>query len=872
MRGMMRSEDIRKQFIDFFVDKGHKPVKSAPVIPYDDPTLLFTNAGMNQFKPIFLGQIEPKHRRVVDSQKCIRAGGKHNDLEEVGRDGFHHTLFEMLGNWSFGDYYKKEAIIWAWELLTEVWELAPERLYATVHHTDKEAYELWEKFTKISHNHIEYHGDKDNFWEMGETGPCGPCSEIHYDRGEQFCDLQDDPDHKCGVNGDCERFIELWNLVFIQYNREANGDLKPLKNKYVDTGAGFERLVQVLQGKSSNYETDIFMPIINQVAAMSDVPYKSDREGTSHRVISDHIRALSFAIADGGMPSNEGRGYVLRRILRRAARHGRLLGLREPFLHKLVDIVAEIMGNHYIELTEKKAHITMIIKAEEERFNITLDRGLEKFGEIARSCKSRISGKDAFMLYDTYGFPLDLTRVMAEERGLQVDEKGFEKEMAKQKERARQAAQFEMDLEHIDWIELNPAQKTKFVGYEQQQTDCKIIKYNIDDDNNIRFVLDKTPFYAESGGQIGDVGKVYNDECTINVSDVRKHNEDIIHIGKVAEGQVNNAKFTAMIEENYRRNVERNHTATHLLHRALKQILGDHVQQKGSLVHPDYLRFDFTHYKQVTKRELAMIEHVVNEEIRKARPVSFSYKPIEQAKEEGAVALFGEKYEEIVRVVEIEGYSQELCGGTHVKNTGAIGYFKIISESSIAAGIRRIEAISGEKAEEYITKLDNDMRQIEQILQAKQNEVVKRIKKIQTELKDAKSKLDAMAMNQASSYLDTLIKEKTVEICKIRVLSASISVKDKKAFRQIGDQLKTKLKSGVGLLGAIIDDKVSILCVVTPDLTNKLHAGKIVNKVAEQVGGKGGGKPDMAMAGGKETDKLEQALDQVPDIIKDFVE
>lgn len=871
MRRIMRSEEIRKQFIDFFVGKGHVAVKSAPVIPYDDPTLLFTNAGMNQFKPIFLGQVEAKHLRMVDSQKCIRAGGKHNDLEEVGRDGFHHTFFEMLGNWSFGDYYKKEAIIWAWELLTEVWKLAPERLYATVHHTDKEAYELWQQNTSIKKEKIEYHGDKDNFWEMGETGPCGPCSEIHYDRGAKFCNLQD-KEHKCRVNGDCERYIELWNLVFIQYNREVNGDLKPLMNKYVDTGAGFERLTQVLQGKSSNYETDIFMPIIEQIAEISDVPYSSSTDGISHRVISDHIRALSFAIADGGMPSNEGRGYVLRRILRRAARHGRLLGLREPFLYKLVDKVAEIMGNHYTELVEKKAHITLIIKAEEERFNITLDKGLEKFNQIAADCKTTIPGEDAFMLYDTYGFPLDLTMVMAEERGLQVDGKGFEKEMAKQKKRAREAAQFTMDLQHIDWIMLNSEKESEFVGYQKDQAKCKIIKYNIDDDNNIRFVLDKTPFYAESGGQIGDVGKVYNDKCTINVSDVRKHNEDIIHIGKVAEGQVNDGEFTAIIAEACRRKVERNHTATHLLHRALKQILGDHVQQKGSLVHPDYLRFDFTHYKQVNKRELEMIEHLLNEEIRKARPVSFSYKPIDKAKEDGAVALFGEKYADIVRVVEIEGFSKELCGGTHVKNTGAIGYFKILSESSIAAGIRRIEAITGEKAEEYISKLDKDMRQIEQTLQAKQDEAVERIKKLHAELKEAQTKLDAMAMNQASAYLDDIIKDKAKDISSVRVVSASISVKDKKAFRQIGDQLKTKLKSGVGVLGAVIEDKVSLLAVVTPDLTQRLHAGKIVNKVAAYVNGKGGGKPDMAMAGGKETEKLGHALDQVPAIIESFLE
>jgi alanyl-tRNA synthetase len=471
---MLSSKEIRKQFIEFFEKKQHKAVPSAPVIPIDDPTLLFTNAGMNQFKNIFLGQTKPAHLRVVNSQKCIRAGGKHNDLEEVGKDSYHHTFFEMLGNWSFGDYYKKEAINWAWELLTKVWKLPKDKLYATVHKTDEEAFNFWKNETDIDPAHIEYHGDKDNFWEMATTGPCGPCSEIHIDRGEEFCNLKNDQSHKCKINGDCHRFIELWNLVFIQFNRDEDGKLTPLPKKYVDTGAGFERIVQVLQKKDSNYHTDLFMPIIKEIAGISKVEYHLDERGVSHRVIADHIRALSFALADGGMPSNEGRGYVLRRILRRAARHGHLLNMKEPFLYKLVDVVVDLMGDHFTELREKQAHIKLIIKAEEKRFNVTLDNGLKKFNEIIIKTRKIISGSDAFQLYDTYGFPLDLTRLMAEEKGLKVDEKGFEKEMEKQKKRAREAAKFDMKLEEIDWIELQPTTKTEFVGYKYNSASCKV--------------------------------------------------------------------------------------------------------------------------------------------------------------------------------------------------------------------------------------------------------------------------------------------------------------------------------------------------------------------------------------------------------------
>jgi len=711
---MLSSKEIRKQFIDFFESKQHKAVPSAPVIPIDDPTLLFTNAGMNQFKKIFLGQVEPKYPRVVDTQKCIRAGGKHNDLDEVGRDGYHHTFFEMLGNWSFGDYYKKEAISWAWELLTDVWELPKDLLYATVHTSDEEAFNLWKSETDINPNHIEYHDDEDNFWKMGNTGPCGPCSEIHIDRGIEFCNLQNDPDHTCKVNGDCHRFIELWNLVFIQFNSEEDGSLVPLKNKYVDTGAGFERICQVLQNKDSNYHTDLFMPLIERIEQISGIKYHKDERGTSHRVITDHVRALSFALADGGLPSNE---------------------------------------------------------------------------------------KSVFMLYDTYGFPLDLTKIMAEEKGLIVDEEGFQTEMKKQKQRAREAGKFILKLDDTEWTEFKPSKETEFLGYTENIAKCYIQKYHIDAENNVKIVLDRTPFYAESGGQVGDSGKIYNKNCEILITDVKKANDDFIHLGKLTKGKINKDEFIAEINVVNRKSIARNHTATHLLHRALRDVLGDHVQQKGSLVHPDHLRFDFTHFQQVSKHELDIVERTVNAKVRECFALDTEIKSIDEAKKAGAMALFGEKYGEIVRVVTIGDYSKELCGGTHLNYTGEIGYFKITSEKS------------------------------------------------------------------AGSALDDMI-SKALEVNGIKLVIAKVNIPNPGMLRQIGDQLRDKIKSGIGVLFADVGGKVSILVIVTKDLTQQYHAGKIIGKVAELVGGKGGGRPDMAMAGGKDANKIPEVMTKVKEIIK----
>lgn len=873
---MVSSNEIRKQFIEFFENRQHKAVPSAPVIPLNDPTLLFTNAGMNQFKDIFLGKVKPEFPRAVDSQKCIRAGGKHNDLEEVGRDGYHHTFFEMLGNWSFADYYKKEAITWAWELLTAVWKLPPSKLYATVHKADKEAHDLWLKLTDLDAEHVEYHGDKDNFWEMGNTGPCGPCSEIHIDRGEKFCNRRNESGHLCRINGDCQRFIELWNLVFIQYNREEDGSLTPLENKYVDTGAGFERLTQILQGVESNYDTDLFQPLIREVENISGHRYNQGESGISHRVIADHIRALTFALADGGMPSNEGRGYVLRRILRRAARHGRLLGLHEPFLYKLVKVVAEIMGDYFQELKEKKAHIELIIRAEEERFNLTLDNGLAKFDEIisalrkSKTSVKTIAGKDAFMLYDTFGFPLDLTRVMAEEKGYEVDQAGFEQEMALQQERARQAGKFEMKATEIEKLGFSNIPPTLFSGYGELNTRARIIHYFIDDEKNAVIVLDKTPFYAESGGQTADHGRIYNEEFEVVITDVQKENNIFYHFGKLIKGEIDYSEVTAIVEKEYRLNIARNHTATHLLHKALREVLGEHVQQKGSLVHPDYLRFDFTHYQATSPRELAIVENLVNRKVRDCIALSVTQKELNEAKKAGAVALFGEKYEERVRVVSIGDYSMELCGGTHLNCTGEIGLFKIRSEASIASGIRRIEAITGEQAERYIKQIEDTLEDISRLLNVPDQEILDRITRMLAEHRELQKEIADFQLKAAAIQLDEIL-DQGERIGEYKVAIASIKAPDNDRLKAVGDILRDKIGSGIGVLFAEINEKVSILTIVSRDLNPGIHAGKLSARIAELVDGRGGGRPDMAMSGGKAVEKIPEAIAATRRMVRDLL-
>ncbi len=867
---MLSGNTIRKQFIDFFIEKAHVFVASSSVVPTDDPTLLFTNAGMNQFKKYFLGLQDAPYNRAANSQKCIRAGGKHNDLEEVGKDGYHHTFFEMLGNWSFGDYYKEDAIKWAWELITDVWQLDKSRIHATVYKTDEEAFELWKKVTDINPEHITYHGDKDNFWEMGETGPCGPCSEIHFDRGAEFCNLADDPNHDCKVNGDCHRYIELWNLVFMQYNRQEDGSLAPLKNKFVDTGAGLERLCQILQGKTSNYDTDLFTPIIDSIAQLSGVAY-SEETGMSHRVIADHIRCLCFAIADGGMPSNEGRGYVLRRILRRAARYGRTLNLKEPFLYKLVDPLVKEFGSHFTELNDKIAFIKMILKAEEERFNMTLDNGLNRFEEITKNLDSSvIPGELVFMLYDTYGFPPDLTLLLAEEKSLSIDEAGFHQEMNKQKERARQSSSFKLKTEDIQWITLSESQiETEFVGYEQTQCTSNILRYAIQEDGQLRIILDKTPFYAESGGQVADHGILINDQTEIKITDVQKDNDQIIHLAQILKGEINKEPLNAIIEHEYRTSIARNHTATHLLHAALRKVLGDHVQQKGSLVNSTHLRFDFTHIQALSKEEIEKVEDIVNQEARKAISLEIKLMDIDSAKKEGAMALFGEKYADQVRVVSIPGFSKELCGGTHLQNTGQIGTFKILSEASSASGIRRIEALTGSNTDLYVRDLQKKFIQLSQLLNTPEKTLFDKIEKMISENKNLYQEIEQLKLKNSGNVLDTLINNKT-EVNGVSLVYGQIQVSKQDDLKLIGDQIKDKLGSGISILVSAIEDKVAIIAIVSKDLNSKYQAGKIVAELALIVGGKGGGRPDMAMAGGKITENIKDLLDAIPSIIKKF--
>ncbi|HDP98125.1 MAG TPA: alanine--tRNA ligase, partial [bacterium] len=664
----MTSKEIRKSFIEFFKSKNHKFVPSSSVVPYDDPTLLFTNAGMNQFKNIFLGIEKRDYTRAVNTQKCIRVSGKHNDLEEVGRDTYHHTFFEMLGNWSFGDYYKKEAIIWAWELLTELWKLPKDRLFATVFREDDEAEDLWRQQTDIRPNQICRFDEKDNFWEMGEVGPCGPCSEIHFDMGAQACDKQHIPGHKCEVNGGCARFIELWNLVFIQFNREDDGSLIELPSKHVDTGMGFERIVAVLQDKTSNYDTDLFLPLIEKISELSGKPYLQGGEGVAHQVIADHVRALTFAVADGALPSNEGRGYVLRRILRRAARYARTLEVQQPIIYRLVPTLVDVMGEAFPEIKEKHQYVSMVIKSEEESFGKTLDRGIELFEKLVHDYQkkglSRISGEQAFRLYDTYGFPLDLTQLMAEEKGMSVDEAGFHVEMEKQRDRARKAGIREyLVVDWDEWERLSPGEDSQFVGYELMETVSQIRMLK-QADEFIYLILDKTPFYAEAGGQIGDEGEIVGSEFLLSVKDTIRQGEKIVHVakGKLPEN-IQQTRVTARVKRGNRLGTARNHTATHLLQAALKQLLGNHIHQAGSLVTPFRLRFDLTHFERLSQDQLLEIERMVNHNILENVKVEVLQLPFDEAKKMGAIALFGEKYSEMVRVIRIGNISLELCGG-----------------------------------------------------------------------------------------------------------------------------------------------------------------------------------------------------------------
>ena len=856
---MKSSKRIRKEFIRFFENNGHRFVPSSPVIPINDGTLLFTNAGMNQFKDIFLGKTKPNYKRAVNYQKCIRAGGKHNDLKEVGKDSYHHTFFEMLGNWSFGDYYKKEAILWAWELLTSVWNLPKDRLFATVHTKDSQAYEIWEKFTDINKNHIEYHPDKYNFWEMGEIGPCGGCSEIHYDRGKEFC--SETNKHKCCVNGTCGRYIEIWNLVFIEYNRNSDGKLQPLKQKFVDTGAGFERICQILQEVDSNYKTDIFIPIIDKIEQLTDTKYSENE--LPFNVIADHIRALCFSIADGGYPASEGRGYVIRRILRRAARFGKNLYQKEPFIYKLTDVVIDQMSEYYSYLKNKKELIKQIIFQEEDRFNLTLERGLEKFDEIVKRGENFISGKDIFLLYDTFGFPVELTQSMAAEKGLACDMKSFGNEMKKQKQMAQKTTKFSLKQTDYNWNNLQKTEETIFVGYDEYSKKSNIVKYHIDGDNII-LVLDKTPFYAESGGQIADGGVAKNMSGKIFINDVQKDGDIFLHFGKLNGSFDFTKTVKCQIDEKKRELIKKNHTATHILHKVLVSVFGEYVMQKGSLVTDDKLRFDYSLNKPPTKKQLNIVEKKVNDIIRKNLTVSTKLLNIDDAKKSGAVALFGEKYKESVRVVFIGDFSKEFCGGTHVNSTGEIGLFKITKEGSIASGIRRIEAVCGSFAQEYYRKIEKKIEMISQILSVPEEDIEKRIKFLLTENREFSKKIKSFEASSISDLIKKSVKKSSKTIKGVKLVISRVDYV--KNIKEAGDILKSHLDSGIGVIFSVKENKVSVLVFVTKDIN--LKADILVNKIATIFGGRGGGNSSLAVAGGKNINKIDDVISSVPNIVE----
>ncbi|MEI6691753.1 MAG: alanine--tRNA ligase [Chlorobium sp.] len=874
----MKSREIRQSFLDFFAHKGHNIVRSAPVIPADDPTLLFTNAGMNQFKDVFLDKGTRPYLRAADTQKCIRASGKHNDLEDVGRDTYHHTFFEMLGNWSFGDYYKKEAITWAWELLTGVWQLPKERLYATVYNDDEESFQIWQKHTDIDPEHVIRFGEKDNFWEMGETGPCGPCSEIHID-------LTEDASGRALVNVGDYRVIELWNLVFIQYNRQSDGRLEPLPKKHVDTGMGFERVAAVMQGKSSNYDTDVFKPLFDRITEITGVAYRASMDDPldiAMRVIADHARTLTFALSDGAMPSNEGRGYVLRRILRRALRYSKKLGYNEPILHQLVSTLADSMGDVFPELQKQQETVKKIIKAEEESFIVTLDRGIEIFNDVIEKVRSSnttvINGQDAFKLYDTYGFPFDLTRLMAADVGFQVDGEGFEHCMQAQKTMARTDRKEKQQVQDdgTTWLWFNDVHRTLFSGYDQLELPVHItgIKHA---SGKLLMVLDQTPFYPESGGQVGDRGWIESGNYRFQVSDTLKDGDAIIHVisavfDKILDTAVSPDDLSieseqlvaeASVDRHLRLDTERNHTATHLLHGSLRRKLGQHVQQKGSFVTAERLRFDFSHFSKLTDEEIEAIEAEVNEDIRTSEQVvKHADIPYDDAIAKGALAFFGDKYADLVRVVEVPGISVELCGGTHVDNIGRIGLFKIISESSVASGVRRIEALTGKAAENLLWKEYHELQQVRHLLKAKSDEpVTGRI----VELIDAKKELEKQL---SDSRISTLLKtlehdlDASVEIRGCKLMAQIAEDADADALRQAAMALREKMPYAAGLVCSVEDGKISLVSFASDKAVKEfgLDASKLIREAAKHVQGGGGGKPEFATAGGKNIAGIQEAL------------
>ncbi|HET7634126.1 MAG TPA: alanine--tRNA ligase [Burkholderiales bacterium] len=855
----MKSSDIRRKFLEFFEARGHTIVASSPLIPANDPTLLFTNAGMVQFKDVFLGHDKRPYVRATTSQRCVRAGGKHNDLENVGYTARHHTFFEMLGNFSFGDYFKRDAIRFAWELLTEVYGLPTEKLWTTVYHDDDEAYNAWTQDIGVPAERCVRIATADNFWQMGDTGPCGPCSEIFYDHGPE---IAGGPPGTPDADGD--RYIEIWNLVFMQFNRDEQGTLHPLPRPSVDTGMGLERIAAVLQHKHSNYDTDLFQPLIRAAARETGA---TDLAANSLKVIADHIRACSFLITDGAIPSNEGRGYVLRRIIRRAIRHGYKLGQKQPFFYQLVPDLSAMMGEAYPELPAAQERVMGVLKQEEERFAETLENGMGVLESALTREDRMLDGETVFKLYDTFGFPVDLTADIARERGVTVDLAGFETAMQQQRQRARAASKFGAGTA----VEYS-GQPTEFHGYETLKLDGTVLAIyrggtpvdSIEAGDEAVVVLDRTPFYAESGGQVGDRGQLVSPHGTFDVQDTQKIQAEVfghrgvLHTGRLALGDT----VDAQVDQAARTRAAHNHSATHLMHAALRKVLGTHVAQKGSLVDPDRTRFDYSHPDPLTPEQIRAIENLVNLQIRNNLPVEPQVMKYDDAIKTGAMALFGEKYGDEVRVIGMGDFSTELCGGTHVSRTGDIGFFKVVSETGIAAGIRRIEAVTGEGALTWVQQEEDRLRDAAALIKAPQPELVTRlaqivdnVRRFEKELARLKSKL---ALNRGDELAD-----QSIDVHGVKVLAASLDGVDGKALRETVDKLKDKLKSCAVVLAAVDGSKVSLIAGVTSDLTSKIKAGELVNHVAQQVGGKGGGRPDMAQAGGTDASKLPQALASV---------
>ena len=876
----MKSEDLRKGFLDYFGERGHTLVPSAPLIPQKDPTLLFTNAGMVQFKDAFLGKESRSYKRAVSVQKCMRAGGKHNDLDNVGMTGRHHTFFEMLGNFSFGDYFKSDAIAFAWELLTKYWNLPKDRLWITVFRDDDEAEGLW-KAIGVSSDRIRRMDEKDNFWAMGDTGPCGPCSEILIDQGEAAAGAP----HDCrGVGCDCDRYLEIWNLVFMQFMRDAEGRLTPLPKPSIDTGMGLERITAVTQGVLSNYDSDLFLPILKAVSEMTEYDLDEVRKGMPGRVIADHIRAIAFLIGDGVLPSNEGRGYILRRVIRRAARYGKELGLNEPFLYKLSGTVVDTMTAPYPELARARTIIAQVTQGEEERFIQTLNQGMgllkELISKVKAAGQSVVPGSEAFRLYDTYGFPLDIATDMARDSGLRIDEAGYQAAMADQRDRARKS-----------WVvkEVAPyyneaAAKlglTEFVGYDKLEEEVRLVGILKDGrpvkkaaaGETVELVFDRTPFYGESGGQAGDQGLLSHPSALAEVhTTIKPAPGFFVHQGKVAQGEVVEGEtYRAVVNPAARLGAARNHTATHILHATLREILGEHVKQSGSLVTPDRLRFDFGHFKPLTANEIKRIEAVVNERIREDDAVQTQVMDFQEAVRAGALAFFDDKYGDRVRVVRIADFSRELCGGTHCHETGQVGLFKLIQEGSIAAGVRRIEALTGEMAYLHIKKQEEDIRELSALLKVQPAEVVEKTRRLLAQMREKEKELEQLKGRATGSQAVDIVSEARV-VGEVRVLAKRLAdglePKDMRAF---ADTLRNRLKSNfVAVLASVSADQSNafLITAVSPDLTGRFNAGDIAKEIAGIMGGSGGGRPDMAQAGGKNVSKLPAALARVYEIVE----